>query len=264
MDEFWRQVEAAAVLLAGRLAGAGLALLVGWLVLRLLRAPLARLLERGRIDPSAASFAGGTLRLVVLLAVVLMVLQTLGIQTTSLVALLGAFGVAIALALQSMLGNFAAGLLLLTSRSVRVGDTVEVGGVTGKVAELRPFYAVLDTPDNKRVAVPNTLLTTTVVKNFSLLPTRQAEWELPLGPRADVAQARAALLGCLRADPRVLVEPAPAVTVRAWAADRRTLAITAWTATADQPRVQADMLEALGAALAAVPHAADFSAAPTT
>jgi small conductance mechanosensitive channel len=257
MDEFWQQLQAAGVTLAGRLAGAGLALLVGWMVLRLLRAPLTRLIDRGRIDPSAASFVGGTLRLIILLAVVLMVLQTLGVQTTSLVALLGAAGVAVALALQSLLSNFASGLLLLTSRTVRVGDTVEVAGVTGKVAELRPFHVVLDTSDNKRVAVPNSLMTTTVVKNLTALPTRQAEWELPLGPRADLGQARAALLGRLRSDPRVLAEPAPAVTLRTWAPERRTLGVTAWTTTVDLARVQADLLEALAAALAAVPNAVE-------
>ena len=224
------------------LAGGGLAT---WFV----AGPFRRMLARSRLDPSSASFLLNTGRGALLIAVVLIALDQLGVQTTSLIALLGAAGLAVGLALQGSLANFASGLLLLSFRTVRVGDWIEVGGFRGQVRDMHPFFIVLVAEDNRVVTLPNTLLTGGAVANDSALPTRRVRWTLPVTGRDDLASAKEALTARLRADPRVLAEPAPRADVEEWADDRRVLAATAWTSAADRAAVQREMMEALGNAL---------------
>jgi small conductance mechanosensitive channel len=246
MDEPWNTIRAHALELSERVAAAVFILLLGWLAIRILVGPLGRLLGRSRLDPSVASFLVNTARSALLLVVLVAVLQQLGVETASLLALLGTAGLAIALSLQGSLANFAAGLLLLSFRIVRVGDLVEVGDVRGRVSEILPFHVVIDTLDNQRVVVPNTLLTTTPVRNNSRLPTRRVQWTLSVAAGRDLKAVKQALRDRLRADPRVRPEPAPEVVVRDWAEDKRTLGVAAWVSTEDYPAVQAEMLEDLG------------------
>jgi small conductance mechanosensitive channel len=249
MDDVWQALEQFLRNYGGRLAGAVLVLAAGWLLLRYLVGPLRRMLARSRVEPLAASFLVNSARTMVLFAVLLAVLNQLGVETTSLLTLLGAVALAVSLSLQSSLANFASGLIVLWFRIVRVGDQIEVGDVKGRVVELLPFHAVVVTADNQRVTVPNTQLTGTAVRNHSTLPTRRAEWALPVAADDDLAAVKQALEARLRADQRVLQEPPPQAYVKEWAPDKKTVAVTAWTATADHPAVQQEMLEALGASL---------------
>jgi small conductance mechanosensitive channel len=237
-------------------------LAVGWLALRYLVAPLSRLRARGRVDPSTASFLVNTARAAILAGVLLAVLQGLGVPTASLLALLGAAGLAVALSLQNSLANFAAGLLVLSFRIVRLDDLVEVGDFRGRVAEMLPFHIVLITADNQRITVPNTLLMSGGVRNHSALPLRRAEWLLPLTARDDLAAVKEALRARLLADPRILGEPVPHLFEQQWADDKRVLAVQAWSATANYPAVQQDLLEALGARLDEVRRTASSPLVP--
>ena len=258
MDDFWQQLRPWAEANAGHAAAALVILLVGVFALRYLVTPLRRLLERGRMAPSATSFLANSLRAIVLAAVAIGVLQQLGVETTSLVAVLAAAGLAVGLALQNTLANFAAGLLVLAFRMVRVGDVIDVGGLRGRVSDLYPFHVVLITEDNQSVTVPNSLLTGGGVRNFTALPVRRAQWSLPVPAGTDLAAAKEALLARLRDDPRVLPEPPPRAFVQEWADDRRVLAAQAWAKATDVPAVQEDLLEPLGLAVEALrPKAAE-------
>jgi small conductance mechanosensitive channel len=246
VDEFWNTIRAHSLELSERVAAAVFILLLGWLAGRILVGPLGRLLGRSRLDPSVASFLVSTTRSILLLVVLAAALQQLGVQTASLLTLLGTAGLAVALSLQGSLANFAAGLLVLSFRIVRVGDLVEVGDVRGRVSEMLPFHVVIDTSDNQRVTVPNTLLTTNPVRNNSRLPTRRARWALSVAAGRDLEAVKQALRDRLRAEPRVRPEPPLEVVVRDWAEDRRTLEVSAWVATEDYAAVQAELLEDLG------------------
>ena len=160
--------------------------------------PLRRGIGRTRLDPSAASFLANTARGVLLVAVVLIALDQLGVQTTSLIALLAVAGLAVGLALQGSLANFASGLLILSFRTVRVGDWIEVGGVRGQVREMQPFHIVLVSEENRVFTVPNTMLTGGAVANDSALPTRRVRWTLPVAAGADLTAAKGALAARLR------------------------------------------------------------------
>ncbi len=255
MERFWQHLDPQIVDFSIHLLGALVILVFGWFLLRLLRSPMRRLLERGRFDPSGSSFLVGSISSVLMVVVLIAVLQQLGVQTASMVTLLGAVGLAVALSLQGSLANFAAGVLLLSFRVVRVGDRIEVGDVRGRVVEMLPIYVVVVTDDHQRVTLPNTLLATGPVRNHSTLPERQARWSLPLTPADDLDAVKAALAAQLRADDRVLPEPAPRLFVQEWDEGKRVLAITAWARTAEQPGVQEEMLEKLGRALEAVRRA---------
>jgi small conductance mechanosensitive channel len=232
--------------------GAALILVLGWLALRFLVGPLRRWLDRSRLDPSAASFLVGSVRTIVIVVVLLTALQQLGVQTTSLLALLGAAGLAVALSLRGSLANFASGLLLLSSRVVRVGDLIEVGDLRGRVSEMLPFHVVLVTADNQRITVPNTLLTNGSVRNNSALPTRRVQWTLPVPARADLDAVKEALRTRLLADTRIAPDPAPQLYVQEWGEEKIVLAVTAWTETANYTAVQQELLEKLGKSLEGV------------
>jgi small conductance mechanosensitive channel len=249
MDERFQQIPLWLREYAHRLLGALLIVLLGWVATRLLVGPLRRLVSRSRLDVSVASFLVNSVRTAILLVVLLAVLQQFGLETTSLLTLLGTAGLAVALSLQGSLANFASGLLLLTFRTVRIGDFIEVGDVRGRVSEMLPFHIVLETLDNQRITVPNTLLTSGPVRNNTFLATRRVQWTLPIPGRDDLAAAKEALRARLQAEPRIRPDPAPQLLVQEWTPDRRTLVITAWTATADYLDVQQEMLEELGRSL---------------
>lgn len=234
-----------------RLAGAVLILLLGWIATRLLVGPLRRLLARSRFDASLSSFLINSVRTAILLVVLLAVLQQFGLETTSLLTLLGTAGLAVALSLQGSLANFASGLLLLAFRTVRIGDSIEVGDVRGRVSEMLPFHIVVETLDNQRITVPNTLLTNGPVRNNTYLPARRVQWTLPIGACDDLDAIKVALLNHLQTDARIHKEPPPQIYVQEWTADKRTLTATAWAATADYLAVQQQLLEELGRSVVA-------------
>jgi small conductance mechanosensitive channel len=252
MDEFWQELLRRADAYSGRVLAVVVILVVGVLVLRFLVGPLRRLLEQSRLTPAVASFLANSARGLLLVVIVLGVLQQLGVETASLLTVLAAAALAVALSLQGALANFTAGLLLLAFRMVRVGDLIEVGAMRGRVSEIFPFHVVLVTEDNQEVVVPNATLTGTGFRNYTALPVRRVQWSLPLKVQDDLAAAKEALLARLRADARVLGEPPPRVFVQEWGDDKRVLAVQASTASADHQAVQEELLEALGRALEAL------------
>ncbi len=249
MEAWWEPLRQWADLYGGRLVGALVILVVGLLALRYLVGALGRLLQRSRLQPTLASFLVNSVRGLLLVVIVLGVLQQLGVETASLLTVLAACGLAVALSLQNTLANFTAGLILLAFRLLRVGDLVDTGSLRGRVTELLPFHVLLVTDDDQLAVVPNTTLIGNGFRNLSARPARRAQWLVPLRPGDDLAAAKAALCERLRSDPRVLREPPPRAFVQEWADDKRVLAVQAWCAAADHAAVQEELLEALGLTL---------------
>jgi small conductance mechanosensitive channel len=246
MEQFWQELRQRADLIGGRALGVAVILILGLLALRYVVGPLRRLLERSRVEPSVASFLANSLRGVILVVLVVGVLQQLGVETTSLLTLLAAGGLAVALSVQNTLVNFTAGLLLLSFRMLRVGDIIEAGGMRGRVVEILPFHVVLIAEDNQWLTVPNSVLTGNGFRNHSAQPLRRVQWSLPLRPADDLGTAKARLCERLLADARVLREPGPRAFVQEWADERCVLQVQAWAAVADHQAVQEELLEALG------------------
>ncbi len=252
MERIWHELLGAAAANAGRLLGAVVILVLGLLALRVSDARAAPPAAAQPAGTALVSFLANTAWGLILVVMTIGVLQQLGVETASLLTVLGAAGLAVALSLQNTLANFTAGLLLLSFRMFRVGDTIEAAGVRGRVSEIFPFHVVLVTDDNQAVTVPHSLLTGSGFRNQSMLPARRVQWSLPVRADDNLAAAREALRGRLLSDPRIHPEPPPRVFVQEWTEDRRLLAVQAWTAAPQYQAVQEELLEGLGTALASL------------
>lgn len=186
-------------------------LLIGWIVSGWLGARAAGGLRRARVEPTLASFLGGVLRWSVLVIAGVTALSLLGVQTTSFAALVGAVGLALALAFQGTLTSLAAGVLLIVFRPFRVGDTIKVGLQQGKVDAIDLFTIAMDTTDNRRVIVPNNAVFGQVIENLSFHPSRVVELTVPVPGAIEVEDARRALEEAARGVAEALPEPPPEV-----------------------------------------------------
>ena len=223
---------------------AGVVLLFGlWLIRRVVRW-LDRTLTKDA-DPTLSSFLVSLLSIGLKLLLFVSVASMVGVATTSFVALLGAAGLAIGLALQGSLANFAGGVLILLFRPFKVGDFIEGQGVTGSVRQIQIFHTVLHTPDNKVVIVPNGALSNGVITNFSSEPLRRCDIVFGVGYDDDLQQAKSIIADLLRADKRVLDTPATQILVTELADSAVNITVRAWVNADDLWDVRFDTLEAV-------------------
>ncbi|MED5611711.1 mechanosensitive ion channel domain-containing protein [Pseudomonas sp. JH-2] len=234
-DQIVRSAEAWTPLVLSYLGNAVLALitlLIGWWLINLLTRRVGGLLASQRVDKTLQGFIGSLVNIVLKILLVVSVASMIGIQTTSFVAAIGAAGLAIGLALQGSLSNFAGGVLILLFRPFKVGDAIEAQGVAGTVDSIQIFHTVLRTGDNRTVIMPNGALSNGIITNVSSQATRQVIFDIKLAFDADLDAARGILLE-LAQDPRVLKTPAPVVVVSALGENSVTLSLRLWTANAD-------------------------------
>lgn len=226
--------------------GATLILVLGWMAAGAISGMVGRSLGRvGRIDDMLRGFLASLTRYFILALTIIAVLGQFGVQTTSLVAVLGAAGLAIGLALQGTLSSLAGGAMLLLFRPFKVGDAIEASGHSGTVKALTLFTTELATADNVRVIVPNTDLWGKAIRNHSANPTRRAEivFSLPLGK--DIDRALAVANEVLSADSRILGDPAPAVAINDMTDKAIVLCARFWCKTADIGAARSDAIKAL-------------------
>src|SRR3989441_11174735 len=219
------------------LTAIGLAIL-GYRLASFLPGLLRRMLTNAGIDPTLTTFVAYVGRYALLIFTTIFVLGRLGIETTSLVAVLGAAGLAIGLALQGLLSNFAAGVLLIVFRPFRVGDLVEAGGTTGTVQEIQILTTVLHTADNLRVMVPNDLIMKGKITNYSANDTRRVDLTVGVACSNDLEHVQQMLSSILAGEPGVLATPAPLVVVSEFGKTDVQFSLQAWTKTADYQAVR--------------------------
>jgi len=187
--------------------------IVGRMLVGVVVGAIEKLMRNREMDEMLVRFLGSIIRWLLLLFVVIAALSQLGIDTTSLIALLGAAGLAVGLALQGSLQNFAAGVLLIVFRPFSKGDYVEVGGSSGTVDAISIFTTTLTTPDNKVVIVPNGAVLGGSITNYSAMPTRRVDMVFGISYDDDIRKAKALLEEIIAADSRVLAEPAPVIAL---------------------------------------------------
>lgn len=230
---------------------ASLILVIGWAIAGLASRTVRRVTARQpRLDRTLAEFAARGSRWLVLAITLVAVLGRFGVQTTSIVAVLGAAGLTIGLALQGTLSNVASGALLLTLRPFSLGDAVEIGATKGTVEEMGLFTTRIRAWDGVMVHIPNNAVWGPHIRNMSQASDGRIDVEVGVGSGGDVAEATRIVLGLLDAEPRILDEPAPEVTVVSLGANAVKLRLRAWTAPADLPGTTSDLQ-------AAVQHALD-------
>jgi small conductance mechanosensitive channel len=222
-------IGAILILIAGRI-GAGIA-----------RKIVRRALAKTNVEPTIVGFTGQFVYIIVMVVAVLASLAKFGVQTTSFVAVLGAAGFAIGLALQGTLSHFAAGVLLLVFRPIKVGDFIDAGGVMGTVKEIRLFTTIMATPDNVHMVVPNSKIFNDIIKNFSVNETRRIDLTVGIGYGDSIDRAMEVLLEVMRADDRIIREPAPQIVVSDLGDSSVNLLVRCWTKRADFWPVKCDL-----------------------
>ena len=205
-------------------------LAIGWWLINRLTAKLGQLLALRKADLALQGFISSLVNIILKVLLVVSVASMIGIQTTSFVAAIGAAGLAIGLALQGSLANFAGGVLILLFRPFKIGDWIEAQSVSGTVDSIQIFHTVLRTSDNKTVIVPNGNLSNGIITNYNRQPTRKVVFDVGVDYEADLQKVREVLLA-LADDPRVLKDPAPAVVVTALGDSAITMSLRVWVDT---------------------------------
>ncbi|MBN7798470.1 mechanosensitive ion channel family protein [Parahaliea mediterranea] len=226
-------VFALAIFIVGRVV-------VGWLV-----SAVEKFMRKRGMDEVLVRFLSSIMRWVLLLFVVIAALSQLGIDTTSLIALLGAAGLAIGLALQGSLSNFAAGVMLIIFRPFTKGDFVEAAGASGVIDSINIFTTTLTTPDNKEVVVPNGAILSNNITNYSARPTRRVDMVFGISYDDDIRKAKQILEDIVNNDERVLKEPAPVVALGELADSSVNFLVRPWVKSADYWSLLWDTTEAV-------------------
>jgi small conductance mechanosensitive channel len=249
----WAQLSALAISYSMSVLGAVMLLVAGWFIAgtaeRSVHAALGRI---PGFDQTLRRFFAMVVRYAVLVLVVIMVLGQFGVQTASIIAALGAIGLAVGLALQGTLQNIAAGIMLLVLRPLRIGESVEVGAVAGTVEEIGLFATQLRTADGVYLLAPNSTLWNQPVRNYSRNRTRKAEITIGIKPGEDIDAALRMLVETARSDPRVQHDPAPEAVLAELGDDGAAkLALRFWTSPGDFGKAKAEVSRKLRGAVAA-------------
>jgi small conductance mechanosensitive channel len=247
-DQFgrlWMQIQDVVAVWGLKVVAALAIFIIGRWIAKLLRRGIRRMLERAAVDPIITGFITSIVYIALLVFVVIAALGQLGIQTTSFIAILGAAGLAVGLALQGSLANFAAGFLMIIFRPFKVGDFIEGAGVAGVVREIQIFTTTLRTPDNKTIIIPNAKLSGDNIVNFSAEATRRVDMTVGVSYEADLSRVRTVLNDIIGKDARILSDPPPQVAVAELADSSVNFIVRVWTKTEDYWGVRFDATETI-------------------
>ncbi len=222
---------------------------IGRWAAKAIAAGVARATQRANVDVTLTNFLRSLVYTTLLVLVVLTAVGKLGVPTTNFLAILGAAGLAIGLALQGSLSNFASGVMLVFFRPFKIGDFIEAGGVAGTVEEIGIFNSTLKTGDNCVLIVPNSQIYSGTIKNLSARDTRRIDLVFGISYDDNVARAKEIMQSVLDADERILKDPAPTITMLELGDSSVNFAVRPWVATADYGAVRGDMLEGVKKAL---------------
>ncbi len=220
-----------------------LTLIIGLWIIRIIGRLFGKALDKSRVDESLRRFFVSMLSVLLKVLLLVSVASMIGIQTTSFVAIIGAAGLAVGLALQGSLANFAGGVLILLFKPYKLGDFVDAQGVTGTVKEIQVFNTVLKTGDNKSVIIPNGAISNGIITNFSAEGTRRVDMVFGIGYGDDIQQARDVLKRLVAEDERIMDAPAPLIAVAELADSSVNFAVRVWAKSGDYWGVYFDMQE---------------------
>jgi small conductance mechanosensitive channel len=241
--EVWTMIQTTGVDLGINLITAIVIFFVGKWIVNLIVKGMLKAMQTGDMDITLRRFIANLARMLLMLFVIIAAIHQLGIQTASLIALLGAAGLAVGLALQGSLSNFAAGVLIVLFRPYKVGDWIEGAGVSGSVEEVQILTTVLKTGDNKRVIIPNSQIMGSTITNYSANDTRRVDLVVGVSYGDDLDQVRKELQALVDADDRILKDPAVTIAVSELADSSVNFVLRPWVNTADYWAVYFDLTE---------------------
>ncbi|MCU7890105.1 MAG: mechanosensitive ion channel [Candidatus Thiodiazotropha sp. (ex Ustalcina ferruginea)] len=222
-----------------------LVFIIGRWIAKMLTRALEKVMVKGSVDQMLVNFLSNIAFAVLLAVVVLAALEQLGVNTTSALAILGAAGLAVGLALKDSLSSFAAGVMLIIFRPFKLGDFVEAGGATGVVEEIRIFHTMLKTGDNREITMPNAQIYSGTIINYSARETRRIDLVIGIGYNDDINVARDLIKQILEADATVLKDPAPTIMLLELGESSVDFAVRPWVKSGDYWTTRAALLEAI-------------------
>ena len=241
-DQLFEKTQELIAFYGLKVIAALLLLVVGRWVAKALRKVIENVMVRTKVDATLVSFIASLSYVALMAFVIIAALGQLGIQTASFIAVIGAAGLAVGLALQGSLSNFAAGVLMIIFKPFSVGDFIEAGGATGLVDKIEIFTTTLRTPDNKVIIVPNSKIGAGNIINFTAEEIRQLNLQLAFNYKDDVAKIEKLFEEMLAGDPRILKDPAPVFGIAKFTDASVTFAVQPWTKTSDYDGVAGDIL----------------------
>lgn len=215
------------------LMGALAFLFIGFWVSKLIVKALRKMMVRKNSDPGLISFVSSLANIALKIMIIISVMGMVGIQMTSFIAVLGAAGIAIGMALQGTLSNFASGVMILIFKPYKVNDYIEAQGVAGVVKEIQIFNTIITTVDNKTIIVPNSALATNLLTNYSKQDKRRVDWTVGVTYGTDFKVARDSIMRILEADSRILKDPAPFISIIELADSSVNIVVRVWVNTPD-------------------------------
>jgi small conductance mechanosensitive channel len=224
-----------------KLVGAIVALIIGLWIIRLLTRAFSRMMEKREVDPSLRSFLRTAFNIVLKVLLIVSIASMVGVPMTSFIAILGAVGLAVGLALSGTLQNFAGGVIILLLKPYKVGDFVEAQGFIGTVKEIQIFHTILLTVDNKTVIIPNGPLSTDSLTNFSAESIRRVDLTVGISYGDSYDNAREVLTEMINSDSRVLKDPEPFIGLHQLADSSINLTVRLWVKSEDYWGVYFDM-----------------------
>lgn len=225
------------------LIGAILALIIGLWVIKKITNVFGRTLVKREVDPSLVPFLRGILNALLKVSLIITIASMIGLEMTSFIAVLGAAGLAVGLALQGTLQNFAGGVIILLIKPFKVGDFIDAQGHSGTVKEIQIFNTILNTPDNKIIIVPNGDLANASVTNYSMMPTRRVDFSFGIGYDDDLEKAKSVIMDIIRADKRIHADPEPFIRLGEMADSSLNITTKVWVDAGDYWPVHFDLLE---------------------
>ncbi|MCP4704536.1 MAG: mechanosensitive ion channel [candidate division Zixibacteria bacterium] len=217
--------------------------IIGRFVIGIITGIVKRIMKKSNTDETLVKFLVSLTRTALLMILFIAVLNQLGVQTTSFVAIIGAVGLAIGFALQGSLANFASGVLLIAFRPFKAGDFVEAGGTVGVIEEISMFSTIMKTPDNKKIIIPNSNITGGNITNYSAKETRRVDMVFGIGYDDDIKKAKQLLEKIVSEDERILKDPAPVVAVSELADSSVNFVVRPWVKSSDYWGVYWDLME---------------------
>ena len=218
---------------------------IGRFIIRLVVGGLHKVMQRQNVDKTLETFVCNLVRIALMVVVIIAAIGALGIQTTSFIAIFGAAGLAVGLALQGSLSNFAAGVLIVLFRPYKVGDFIEAAGIAGSVEQVQILTTVLKTPDNKQIIVPNSQIMDSIITNYSANETRRVDLTVGVSYDDDIDKVMATLRELVDADERILKEPECLIKVQALADSSVNFVVRPWVNSADYWGVYFELTEAI-------------------
>jgi small conductance mechanosensitive channel len=225
-----------------------LILIIGLWMIRILLKSMAKRFEKSKIDPSLRSFILPLISITLKVALIITVIRQIGVETTSFIALLGTAGLAVGLALQGSLSNFAGGVLILLLKPFKVGDFIEAKGFSGTVKDIHIFYTILATPNNQKVVIPNSDLSNSSVINYSAYPTRRLELVFSCAYDNDIELVRKILFDLISNHELVLKDPAPIVLLSEYGNSSIDFKVRGWVKRDDYWTLHREMMFGVKAA----------------